>query len=319
MHHITRLLYHMAHCVYTPHTGNTWPHDVTWTPDSVEFFASMDTWHGQFSRRGGEARGSLYSRMYTNMRMLSTMYGGLGYTELHHVAQRAHQSHGVWSINFIKLLERRLDVCLWRALWATSPSHARDMVRRGHITVNGHVCTQSRYSVQPGDVIAMCSQRRSQYQRDLVNTWSRTTSPATPFVQYTSQQHAVSIVSSMDVMAYCTVHGTCTRMHTSPHGCLARLDTHHNASHHTPRVGDIDAVAHACLNTMLDDPHMARVVWTHVQSMDHTYEKPMPGAYAMPHIEVDYSTMSMVYLYAPQRVVWTTILDMDVLYTYFMS
>lgn len=317
MHHITRLLYHMAHCVYTPHTGDTWPRDITWTPDVVEFFASMDTWYGQLSRRGGEARGSLYSRMYTNMRMVSTMYGGLGYTELRHVAQRAHQCHGIWSINFIKLLERRLDVCLWRALWATSPIQARDMVRRGHITVNGHVCTQSSYSVQPGDVIAICSQRRSQYQRDLVGTWSTTPSPVTQSVQYTPPHHAASPVSSVDIMAHCTVHGTCTAMHTSPCGYLARLDVHHTASHHAPRVGDIDTVARACLTTMLDDSNMAHVIWTHVQSMDHTDPQSMPRAYAMPHIEVDYSTMSMVYLYAPQRVVWTAMIDMDVLDHYF--
>jgi ribosomal protein S4 len=316
MPHITRLLYHMAHCVYTPHIEDTWPRDITWTPDAVEFFASMDTWYGQFSRRGGEARGSLYNRMYTHMRVLSTMYGGLTYTELHHMAQQAHQCHGVWSSNFIKLLERRLDVCLWRALWATSPTHARDMVRRGHITVNGHVCTQSSYSVQPGDVIAICSQRRAQYQHHLVDTWSTTTSPMTPSVPYTPQQHAPSQVSSVDIMAYCTVHGTCTPVHTSPNGCLARLDVHHTPLHHTPQVGDIDAVAHAYLAAMLDDATMARVVWTHVQSMDHTYAQPMANAHAMPHLEVDYSTMSMVYLYAPQRVVWTAIIDMDVLYQY---
>lgn len=316
MPHITRLLHYMTHCVHKTHQGNTWPHTITWTPDAVEFFASMDTWHGQFTRRGGDTRGSLYSRMYMNMRMLSTMYGGLGYGELQHMAQRAHQCHGVWSMNLIKLLERRLDICVWRALWATSPTHARDMVRRGHITVNGHVCTQSSYSVQPGDVIAVCSQRRSYYQHQLVTTWSATTYSQTPHVPTTPQQHTTSKLLPVDIMTHCIAHGTCTPMQHVSHGCLARLDVHHGALNHTHVDKDIQALAYGCLTSMLYDTQMAHVVWTHAQSMEDTSHEDRLSAYAMPHIEVDYSTMSMVYLYAPQRVVWTAMIDMDVLYHY---
>ena len=35
-------------------------------------------------------------------------------------------------------LERRLDMAIWRALFASSARQARQMVTHGHVTVNGH-------------------------------------------------------------------------------------------------------------------------------------------------------------------------------------
>ena len=53
------------------------------------------------------------------------------------------------------MLERRLDNVTYRAGFATSRAQARQLVRHGHLTVNGRKVDIPSFSVKPGDVVTI--------------------------------------------------------------------------------------------------------------------------------------------------------------------
>ncbi len=57
--------------------------------------------------------------------------------------------------NLLVLLERRLDNVVMRAGFGTGPNHARQIVRHGHVTVNGGRVDIPSFRVRPGDVVGV--------------------------------------------------------------------------------------------------------------------------------------------------------------------
>ncbi len=66
----------------------------------------------------------------------------------------AERQPGVTGDNLLVLLERRLDNVVYRLGFADSIAQARQLVRHGHITVNGRKTDIPSYLVEEGDVIA---------------------------------------------------------------------------------------------------------------------------------------------------------------------
>jgi small subunit ribosomal protein S4 len=67
---------------------------------------------------------------------------------------RAEKSPGLTGENLSQLLERRLDSTVYSLGFADSRSQARQLVRHGHISVNGRKVNIPSFLVKPGDVIA---------------------------------------------------------------------------------------------------------------------------------------------------------------------
>ena len=65
----------------------------------------------------------------------------------------AAKTPGITGENFIILLERRLDNVVYRLGFADSRAQARQIVRHGHILVNGHKTDIPSFLVKPGTVI----------------------------------------------------------------------------------------------------------------------------------------------------------------------
>ncbi|HWO93912.1 MAG TPA: 30S ribosomal protein S4 [Dehalococcoidia bacterium] len=66
--------------------------------------------------------------------------------------QAVHQK-GVTGDNLVRLLEGRLDNVVYRLGWADSRNQARQIVRHGHITLNGRKTDVPSAQVRPGDTI----------------------------------------------------------------------------------------------------------------------------------------------------------------------
>jgi len=66
---------------------------------------------------------------------------------------KAAKSTGSTGENVLILMERRLDNVVYRLGFASSRSQARQIVRHGHILVNGHKVNIPSYVVKSGDVI----------------------------------------------------------------------------------------------------------------------------------------------------------------------
>jgi small subunit ribosomal protein S4 len=68
---------------------------------------------------------------------------------------KAKKIEGVTGDNLLALLEVRLDNVVFRLGFARTRKEARQTVRHGHITVNGHRVDIPSYQVKAGDVIAV--------------------------------------------------------------------------------------------------------------------------------------------------------------------
>ena len=72
----------------------------------------------------------------------------------------AERRRGVTGTNLLVVLESRLDNVVYRLGFAVSRPQARQMVRHGHVEVNGHKVDIPSYLVDPGDVIAVRARSR---------------------------------------------------------------------------------------------------------------------------------------------------------------
>ncbi len=86
---------------------------------------------------------------------------GLLERQFRHTFGKAAQMKGVTGENLIALLERRLDNVIYRMGLGISRAQARQIVRHGHIQVNGRKVNLPSYVVKPGDVIEVREGSRS--------------------------------------------------------------------------------------------------------------------------------------------------------------
>lgn len=82
------------------------------------------------------------------------IYGVLE-TQFRNTFEKAAHMKGITGENLLGSLERRLDSVLYRMGLASSRAQARQIVRHGHIQVNGKKVDIPSYVVRPGEEIAV--------------------------------------------------------------------------------------------------------------------------------------------------------------------
>jgi small subunit ribosomal protein S4 len=81
----------------------------------------------------------------------------------------AERQAGITDENLLVLLERRLDNVVYRLGFADSRRQARQLVRHGHIILNGHKTNIPSYLVKEGDTIGWREgSRKTEYYKTLV-------------------------------------------------------------------------------------------------------------------------------------------------------
>jgi small subunit ribosomal protein S4 len=80
-------------------------------------------------------------------------YYGLGEVQFRNLFEKAVRQKGVTGENMINMLERRLDNVCYRLGFGTSRTQARQVVRHGHIAVNGRRVNIPSFIVRTGDVV----------------------------------------------------------------------------------------------------------------------------------------------------------------------
>ena len=75
--------------------------------------------------------------------------------------EEANRRPGKTGENLLQILESRLDNVVYRAGLARTRRQARQLVRHGHITVNGRRVDLPSYRVRPGDEIAVAEKSRN--------------------------------------------------------------------------------------------------------------------------------------------------------------
>jgi small subunit ribosomal protein S4 len=69
--------------------------------------------------------------------------------------EKAALAKGITGENLMSALERRLDSVIYRMGFGTSRAQSRQIVRHGHIDVNGRKCNIPSAQVKVGDVVAV--------------------------------------------------------------------------------------------------------------------------------------------------------------------
>jgi len=80
------------------------------------------------------------------------VYGMLE-TQFRNTFEKAAKMDGITGHNLMFLLERRLDNVVYRMGFGTSRPQSRQIVRHGHIQVNGRKVNIPSFVVKPGDVV----------------------------------------------------------------------------------------------------------------------------------------------------------------------
>jgi len=104
--------------------------------------------HGMNMRR----KVSEYGLQLREKQKVRRLYG-LMEKQFHRYFEIAERKPGVTGENLLRLLETRLDNIVYRLGFAPSRKSARQLVRHGHIAVNGRRVDIPSYFVRPNDVI----------------------------------------------------------------------------------------------------------------------------------------------------------------------
>jgi len=105
--------------------------------------------HGQ-TRKAKKTVG--YGLQLREKQKVRRIYGVLE-AQFRNTFAKAVKMKGITGDNMLNMLERRLDNTLYRMGFGTSRAQARQLVRHGHIDVNGHRVDIPSFMVKPNDVI----------------------------------------------------------------------------------------------------------------------------------------------------------------------
>jgi len=127
---------------------------------------------GQFRRKVSD-----YALQLREKQKARRIYGVLE-AQFQRYFSEAERQKGITGLNLLRMLESRLDNVVYRLGIGVSRSQARQMVRHGHIEVNGVKVNIPSYQVKPGDVIAVRERSRKLTEfADLPQVLERHTPP----------------------------------------------------------------------------------------------------------------------------------------------
>ena len=105
--------------------------------------------HGQ-SRQG---KPSDYGIQLQAKQKLKGYYGNINERQFRNIYKKAAMQKGDTGENLIGLLERRLDMVVYRARFSTTIFSARQLINHGHVKVNGKKVNIGSYVVSEEDTI----------------------------------------------------------------------------------------------------------------------------------------------------------------------
>ena len=101
-----------------------------------------------------------YGTQLREKQRIRNMYG-LNERQFANLFQKASKMEGMAGVNFLLLLESRLDNVVYRMGFARTRKAARQLVNHGHIEVNGKKVDIPSAQVFPGDVVAVRENARN--------------------------------------------------------------------------------------------------------------------------------------------------------------
>ena len=98
---------------------------------------------------------SYFGQKLQAKRLFSFLYGNLSKKRYSLFLKQASYFQGLLSSNFISLLEKRLDIVVYRMFHFRSLPLVRQYIRHQGVFVNESLVTLSNYQLKPGDIIRL--------------------------------------------------------------------------------------------------------------------------------------------------------------------
>jgi small subunit ribosomal protein S4 len=105
-------------------------------------------------------QGSEYLTQLREKQKARRIYGVLE-KQFRTLYEEATRQPGITGENLLRMLELRIDNVAFRAGWGSSRAQSRQLVRHGHVLVNGRRVTIPSYRVRKGDVVALARKAQS--------------------------------------------------------------------------------------------------------------------------------------------------------------
>lgn len=163
--------------------------DRCYTPKcAVDRRAYAPGQHGQ-----GRKKVSEYGLQLREKQKARRIYGVLE-GQFRRYFEKAERQQGVTGENLLRLLERRMDNVIYRIGLGASRNEARQLVRHGHFTVNGHKVNIPSYLIKVGDVIAVRDKSKGSPRiKELLERAADRTQPE--WLEYVADQARARVVA----------------------------------------------------------------------------------------------------------------------------
>lgn len=116
----------------------------------------------------GKSRPTPYGLGLREKQKMKRFYG-LREKQFHNYFIKAKRKIGDTGEIFLSMLEQRLDNILYRMAFATSRTHARQLVSHGHVLINGKGVNIPSYQVRANDIVSLHeSIRKTEFVKNLM-------------------------------------------------------------------------------------------------------------------------------------------------------
>jgi small subunit ribosomal protein S4 len=107
-------------------------------------------------------QGSEYLAQLREKQKARRIYGVLE-TQFRNLYEEANRAPGITGESLLRMLELRLDNVVYRAGWGASRSQARQLVRHGHVSINGKRVDIPSYRLRAGEVVTLKAPTRENF------------------------------------------------------------------------------------------------------------------------------------------------------------
>lgn len=137
----------------------------------INLLFSIDQFFSEFFKKQPQRnKASDFKLQLREQKKISIFYGGLTKKQLTKIVIQATFYKGQVTKNILSILERRLDVVLFRSNFTKNVVSSRQLITHKKILVNNKYITSPSYMVRPGDIISVSPEYINNISKSLLST-----------------------------------------------------------------------------------------------------------------------------------------------------
>ena len=131
-------------------------------PITTKYIFSLHQLQAEFQKKQSQYRkNSHFKNLLFERKKCTLIYGSLGQKQMQKLIDTAKHFDGKFDENFIKVVESRLDVALYRICFFCNIFSARQWINHGHVLVNKKKVYLPGYTLKGGDVISISPEKKN--------------------------------------------------------------------------------------------------------------------------------------------------------------